>query len=112
MLVNTVNLMRIYYEVGTNEDKYIELLRHRIELCCKALDRVRHIISRNVEKGLLPNYQDGGIELSKQYCTVGILGLYEVIKAFGYTVTDEFGYISYTDAGLAFAQKIFNIIIF
>lgn len=108
--VNTVNLMRIYYEVGANEDKYVDLLRHRIELCCKALDRVRYIIARNAEKGLLPNYQDGGIELSKQYCTVGILGLYEVIKAFGYTTTDEFGYISYTDAGLAFAQKIFNII--
>lgn len=108
--VNTVNLMRIYYEVGANEDKYIDLLRHRIELCCKALDRVRYIIARNAEKGLLPNYQDGGIELSKQYCTVGILGLYEVIKAFGYTTTDEFGYISYTDAGLAFAQKIFNVI--
>lgn len=108
--VNTVNLMRIYYEVGANEDKYVDLLRHRIELCCKALDRVRYIIARNAEKGLLPNYQDGGIELSKQYCTVGILGLYEVIKAFGYTTTDEFGYISYTDAGLAFAQKIFNVI--
>ena len=108
--VNTINLMRIYYEVGNNEDKYLNILRHRTQLCCKTLDCVRHIIARNVEKGLLPNYCDGGIELSKQYCTVGMLGLYEVIKSFGYTQTDEFGNISYTDAGIAFAEKIFKTI--
>lgn len=108
--VNTVNLVRVFYEAGKNEDKYLEILRDRVSLCCKVLDRIRHIIKRNVEKGLLPNYQDGGVELDKQYCTVGILGLYEVIKAFGYTTTDQFGYISYTDEGLTFAQKIFNTI--
>ncbi len=108
--VNTTNLVRIYYEVGANEEAYLKLLKHRIKLCCKVLDCVRHIIQRNVEKGLLPNYQDGGIELSKQYCTVGILGLYETIKFFGYTKTDEFGYVSYTDKGIEFASKIFEVI--
>ena len=72
--VNTTNLMRIYYETGADEEKYLELLRHRIELCCKTLDCVRHIIQRNIGKGLLPNYCDGGMEMSKQYNTVGILG--------------------------------------
>lgn len=70
--VNTINLMRIYYEVKKDEDRYLSLLKHRAELCCKALDCIRHIIARNVEKGLLPNYCEGGIELSKQYCTVGM----------------------------------------
>lgn len=59
---------------------------------------------------LLPNYQDGAVEMDKQYCTMGILGLYEVIEAFGYTKTDEFGYISYTDEGIAFASKIFEVL--
>lgn len=35
---------------------------------------------------------------------------YEVIEAFGYTKTDEFGYISYTDEGVAFASKIFEVL--
>ena len=108
--VNTTNLMRVYYETGADEEKYIELLRHRIELCCKTLDCVRHIIQRNIEKGLLPNYCDGGMEMSKQYNTVGILGLYEVIEAFGYTTTDDLGYVSYTDKGIEFASKIFDVI--
>lgn len=108
--VNTTNLMRIFYETGNNEVEYLKLLEHRIKLCCKTLDCIRHIIQRNIEKGLLPNYQNGGMEISKQYCTVGILGLFEVIKAFEYTTTDEFGYTSYTDEGIGFASKIFEVI--
>ena len=69
--VNTINLMRIAYESNLNEEKYLDLLRDRAVLCCKTLDIVRHIIRRNIEKGLLPNYCDGGIEMSKQYCTLG-----------------------------------------
>ncbi len=80
--VNTINLMRIALEADGDEEKYLTLLKERATLCCKALHGVRHIIGRNVEKGLLPNYQDGGVEMDKQYCTMGILGLYEVIESF------------------------------
>ena len=108
--VNTINLMRSAYETECDEKKYLQLLRKRALLCCKTLDVSRHIIKRNVEKGLLPNYQEGAVEMDKQYCTMGILGLYEVIKAFGYTKTDEFGYVSYTDEGIEFASKIFEVL--
>jgi ribonucleoside-triphosphate reductase len=63
--VNTINLMRISLEAEGDEKKYLWILKKRAALCCKTLDIIRHIISRNVEKGLLPNYQDGGIEISK-----------------------------------------------
>ena len=48
--------------------------------------------------------------MDKQYCTMGILGLYEVIRHFGYTRTDEFGNIYYTDEGINFACKIFDVL--
>lgn len=110
--VNTINLVHIFYELGEDvtEKKYLNLLKKRTNLCCQVLDRVRHIIQRNVEKKLLPNYCDGGIEIDKQYCTVGILGLYETIEKFGYIHTDEFGNKFYTDAGMEFAEKIFNVL--
>ena len=108
--VNTINLMRIALETECDEKKYLSLLRKRATLCCQTLDVVRHIIKRNVEKGLLPNYADGAIEMDKQYCTMGILGLYEVIESFGYTYQDEFGYTYYTDEGLEFASKIFEVL--
>lgn len=110
--VNTINLVHIFYELGDDvtERKYLNILKKRTTLCCKVLDRVRHIIHRNIEKGLLPNYCDGGVEMDKQYCTVGILGLYETMEKFGYIETDEFGNKFYTDDGINFADKIFAVL--
>jgi ribonucleoside-triphosphate reductase len=110
--VNTINLVHIFYELGedVSEKKYLNLLKKRTTLCCKVLDRVRHIIHRNIEKGLLPNYCDGGVEMDKQYCTVGILGLYETMEKFGYIETDEFGNKFYTEKGMDFAGKIFDVL--
>ena len=110
--VNTINLVHIFYELGeeVSEKKYLNLLKKKTTLCCKVLDRVRHIIQRNIEKNLLPNYCDGGIEMDKQYCTVGILGLYETMEKFGYIKTDEFGNKFYTEDGMNFAEKIFDVL--
>ena len=69
--VSTINLVRIAYESELDRKKYIKILRQRVLLDCKALTSMRHIIKRNIEKGLLPNYQDGAVELDKQFCTIG-----------------------------------------
>lgn len=108
--VNTTNLMRIAYESEKNEEEYLKILEDRTYLSCQLLETVRHIIKRNIEKGLLPNYGKGGIELDKQYCTLGILGLYEVMCYFGYLTEDDFGNVYYTDEGIAFASKIFEVL--
>src|SRR5574344_1803416 len=106
--VSTVNLVRIAYESKLNKKKYLEILKSRVLLNCKALTSMRHILKRNIEKGLLPNYQDGAVELDKQYCTIGILGMYEVIDSFGLVETDEFGNKYYTDEAVEFATAILD----
>ena len=117
--VSTVNLVRIAYEAleyGKRTDvsikraksKYIKILRDRVDLDCKALLSMRHIIKRNIEKGLLPNYQDGALELDKQFCTIGGIGMYEVMDLFGFINTDEFGNKSYSDEGIEFATEILD----
>lgn len=108
--VNTINLMRIAYESEKSEEEYLKILRDRTLLCCKALEIQRHIIQRNVEKGLLPNFCEGGIDMSHCYSTVGILGMYEVVEYFGYTYRDEFGNVFYTDDGIRFASDIFEVL--
>ena len=108
--VNTINLVRIAYESKGNKKKYFDILRDRVVLDCKALTSMRHIISRNIQKGLLPNYQEGALELDKQYCTIGILGLYEVIDMFGLINTDELGNKSYSEEGIQFASEILDLI--
>lgn len=108
--VSTINLVRIAYESKCKESKYLEILKDRTLLDCKALYTMRHILKRNIDKGLLPNYQDGALELDKQYCTIGILGLYEVMDLFGYINQDELGYKSYTPEAMDFANKIFEVL--
>ena len=106
--VSTINLVRIAYESKLNKKKYIEILKERVLLDCKALYSMRHILKRNIEKGLLPNYQDGAVELDKQFCTIGGIGMYEVMDMFGLINTDEFGYKYYSDEAVEFATQILN----
>jgi len=107
--VSTINLVRIAYESGFDKKKYLKILRDRVLLDCKALASMRHILKRNIEKGLLPNYQDGAVELDKQFCTVGGIGMYEVMDLFGLINTDELGCKSYSDEAVEFATQILDI---
>ena len=106
--VSTINLVRIAYESELDKKKYLKILRQRVLLDCKALTSMRHIIKRNIEKGLLPNYQDGAVELDKQFCTIGGIGMYEVMDLFGLINTDEFGCKSYSDEAVEFATQILD----
>lgn len=103
--VNTINLARLAYET-TSEEEYLEALKGRVITCAKTLDVIRDIMKRNTEKGLLPNYALGIINMKSQYNTIGIIGVYEALQKFGYTYHDEFGNTYYTDEGVEFAKKI------
>lgn len=107
--VSTLNLARLAYE-NDNERDYLVALCDLTELNLKVLDVVRHIITRDVEKGLLPNYTKGLIDMTSQYNTIGVMGIYEAIKTFGYTYQDELGNTFYTDDAFAFGKKIFDVI--
>lgn len=103
--VNTINLARLAYET-TSEEEYLEALKGRVITCAKTLDVIRDIMKRNTEKGLLPNYALGIINMKSQYNTIGIIGVYEALQKFGYTYHDEFGNTYYKDEGVEFAKKI------
>ena len=107
--VSTVNLARLALE-NDNEKDYLVALKNMVELNLKALDRVRHIISRNVEKGLLKNFSLGLVDFEHLYNTIGFIGIYETMKKFGYTRTDEAGYVYYTEEAERFGRKIFDVI--
>lgn len=115
--VNTINLVRLAIEAINKcsvdkepELEFLKLLKSRTELCCKLLDIQRSIIQKNIDRDLLPNYVEGGIDINHQYSTIGILGLYEAVREFGYIEEDEFGNKSYTDKGIDLCKHIFEIL--
>ena len=107
--VNTINLARLALEHQT-EKEYLTALRELVELDLKALDCVRHIIQRNVEKNLLKNFSYQVVDFEHLYNTIGFIGIYETMKTFGYTRTDEFDNVYYTPEAEAFGKKIFDVI--
>ena len=105
--VSTVNLARIALDTKT-EDAYIEELKKRVWINLVALDSVRYIIRRNVEKGLLPNFKHGLVDFEHLYNTIGFIGIYETMKKFKYIEVDEHGDTYYTEKASAFGERIFK----
>jgi ribonucleoside-triphosphate reductase len=106
--VNTINLARLAYE--NTRDNYCKALKEKVVLNVKVLDTIRHIIKRNIEKKLLPNYSYGLMSIESQYNTIGIIGIYEALQKYGYTAKDEFGNTYYTAEGIEFAKEILNTV--
>lgn len=107
--VSTINLARLALE-HRSEVSYLEALKKLTLVDLKALDCVRHIIQRNVEKGLLKNFSYGLVDFEHLYNTIGFIGIYETMKTFGYTREDEFGNIYYTEKAIDFGRRIFETI--
>ena len=105
--VSTINLARLALDTNS-ESEYLAELERRVETNLQALDAVRHIIKRNVDKGLLPNFTNGLIDFEHLYNTIGFIGIYETMKSFGYTYKDEFGNTYYKPEASNFGKKIFD----
>lgn len=108
--VSTINIARLAYKSRGNEKSFLKLLKNTTNLNLMVLDSQRHIIKRNVEKYLLPNFSSGLIDFEHLYSTVGINGIYEAIKTFGYTYKDELGNTHYKDEAYDLGKKIFEMI--
>lgn len=107
--VGTLNLARLAYQ-SKSEEEFLNLLEDLAFDNLKLLDVVRGIIKRNVEKGLLPSFSYGLVDFEHLYNTTGVNGVYEVMKSFGYTYTDDFGNTFYKPEAYTFGEKIFQVL--
>lgn len=106
--VNTINLARLAYE--NKKEDYLEALKEKVYLCLQTLHIIRSIITKNSDRGLLPNYTKGLISMSSQYSTIGIIGIYETLQKYRMVKKDDLGYTYYTESGIEFAKSIFDTI--
>lgn len=102
--VSTINLPRVAY-MSKNPDEYIKNLKEITNINLKILDIQRGIIKRNIEKGLLPLYDYGIIDMKRQYSTIGVIGLKETLDKFEMIeIRDNKMY--YTEEGIKLAERI------
>lgn len=107
--VNTINLARLALD-SKDTKEFLEELEQRTLCAVRVLHVIRHIIQRDVEKGLLPNFSYGLIDFKSCYNTIGFIGIYESLKRFGFTYQDKLGNTYYTKEGEDFGEKIFQTI--
>jgi ribonucleoside-triphosphate reductase len=107
--VVTINLPRIALESNGDRKRFIDILKHRVELVQKTLVAVREIIKDRIKQNLLPLYKHNLMLLDRQYGTIGITGVWEAATLMGLTVEDVDG-LKYTPEGEAFVDEVLDTI--
>jgi anaerobic ribonucleoside-triphosphate reductase len=88
--VVTLNLPRIGFQ---SEDiaEYMKILEYNTKAAQDILDIHRTIISDNIKNNKLPLYTHKFMDLTKQFSTIGFIGINEACEIMGYDILDEKG---------------------
>ena len=103
--VLTINLNRcIQYAVNHNLD-YKEYLSHVIDLCHKVQLAYNENLKELQKNGMLPLFDAGYINLSRQYLTIGVNGLVEAAEFMGLKINDNPQYLELVQTVLGLVEK-------
>ena len=103
--VLTINLNRcIQYAVNRGED-YMEFLSHIIDLCHKVQLAYNENLKELQSNGMLPLFDAGYINISRQYLTIGINGLVEAAEFMGIKISDNPDYLTFVQTVLGLIEK-------
>ena len=103
--VLTVNLNRcIQYAVNNNLD-YKEYLGEVVDLCHKVQLAYNENLKNLQEHGMLPLFDAGYINISRQYLTIGINGLVEAAEFMGLKITPNDEYRDFVQGVLGVIEK-------
>lgn len=102
----TVNLPRLSYLADKDEEDLMNRIEDVVTLIQKFHKVHRHILQKNIDRGLLPLFQHGLVSFDKLFATIGITGLEESVSFFDGLSVNEIEEISYNEYGLKLAKKI------
>lgn len=101
MGVVCINLPQLAFKYKNNVGLFKSDLKDVVNLAQEVNYAKRCLLKHSIKKGHLPLYTNGYMDLSKQFSTLGFIGLYEACEIYGKDIT--------TPEGLAFAQEILHI---
>ena len=98
MGVVCVNLPQLAFKYKDNVEEFRTHLHDLVILAQEVNYAKRCLLKTSISKGHLPLYTNGYMDLSKQFSTLGFVGLYNAVEILGYDMT--------TPEGLEVAIKI------
>ncbi len=103
--VLTINLNRCIQYAVNNEGDYHRFLNHVIDLCHKVQTAYNENLKDLQAHGMLPLFDEGYINIARQYLTIGVNGLVEAAEFMGLQITDNVGYKSFVQDILGMVEE-------
>ncbi len=106
--VLTINLNRCIQYAVNNKMVYTEFLGEIIDLCHKVQIAYNENLKELQKSGMLPLFDAGYINISRQYLTIGVNGLVEAAEFLGIKISDNPEYLRYVQTVLGLVEKYNN----
>ena len=103
--VLTVNLNRCIQYAVNNNIPYLKYLADIVDLCHKVQTAYNENLKELQSHGMLPLFDAGYINLSRQYLTIGVNGLGEGAEFLGIPINDNDQYREYVQSVLGVVEK-------
>ena len=103
--VLTINLNRCIQYAVNNKMVYTEFLSEIIDLCHKVQIAYNENLKELQKSGMLPLFDAGYINISRQYLTIGVNGLVEAAEFLGIKISDNPEYLRYVQTVLGLIEK-------
>ncbi len=103
--VLTVNLNRTIQYAVNNKMDYLEFLNDIVDLCHKVQTAYNENLKQLQANGMLPLFDAGYINLSRQYLTIGVNGMVEAAEFMGLKITDNPDYRHFVQSILGVIEK-------
>ena len=103
--VLTINLNRCIQYAVKNKMDYMEFLGHIIDLCHKVQTAYNENLKDLQKQGMLPLFDAGYINMSRQYLTIGVNGLVEAAEFMGLKINDNPDYLHFVQSVLGLVEK-------
>lgn len=103
--VLTINLNRCIQYAVNNKKDYKEFLGHVIDLCHKVQMAYNENLKDLQMHGMLPLFDAGYINISRQYLTIGINGLVEAAEFMGYKINPNDDYLHFVQEVLGLVEE-------
>ena len=104
--VLTINLNRCVQHAFKRGIPYMEFLEEVVDLMHKVQMAYNANLADLQAKGMLPLFDAGFINLSRQYLTIGVNGLVEAAEFLGIRITDNPDYVAFVQGVLGMIERL------